>query len=65
VTGETNAFTFDFDSLANVFYVVESRSDLAPAPWTDVNRRYGLGGRETVTNAPAGASPGFYRLRVP
>lgn len=65
LTGETNAFTFDFDSLADVLYAVESNSGLATAPWTDVNRRYGMGGRETVTNTPASASPGFYRVRVP
>jgi hypothetical protein len=63
--GTNSVFHFDFTSLANVFYGVERKADLAAAGWADARRLYGNGSVMTITNAVGTNAPGYYRLRIP
>jgi hypothetical protein len=63
--GQTNGvFRFSFTSLAGVIYIVEYTSILPNGPWTELERRVGVGGLEIVTDPSAGDGMRFYRLRA-
>jgi hypothetical protein len=60
----TNGFRFSFTSLAGVIYIVEYTSTLPNGPWTQLERRVGIGGLEIVTDPSAGDGVRFYRVRA-
>jgi hypothetical protein len=63
--GQTNGgFRFSFTSLAGVIYIVEYTSTLPNGPWTQLERRVGIGGLEIVTDPSAGGGVRFYRVRA-
>ena len=59
-----NGFSFSFPSLRSVLYIVESKGSLRDGTWTELERRSGIGGTETVTDASAGSATRFYRVRA-
>ena len=59
-----SGFSFTFQSLSGVLYVIEWKSALAAGTWTELERRFGIGGLETVTDAAAGGATKFYRVRA-
>jgi hypothetical protein len=65
VDGVTNQrFRLAFQSIAGVIYITEYRNSLTTGTWTELERRFGVGGLETVTNATAGGATRFYRVRA-
>jgi hypothetical protein len=60
----TNGFRFSFTSLAGVLYIIEFTESLPNGTWTQLERRFGIGGLEIVTDPSAGAGVRFYRVRA-
>jgi hypothetical protein len=60
----TNGFRFSFTSLAAVLYIVEFMDSLAAGTWTELERRFGVGGVEIVTDTSATGAARFYRVRA-
>jgi hypothetical protein len=60
----TNGFRFSFISIRDVIYIVESRENVAAGPWTELERRIGIGGIEVVTDASPGSASRFYRVKA-
>jgi hypothetical protein len=50
--------------MAGVIYIVEFTGTLPGGPWTQLERRVGVGGLEIVTDPSAGAGVRFYRVRA-
>jgi alpha-tubulin suppressor-like RCC1 family protein len=59
-----SGFQFSFTSLAGVLYVVEFKDNLTAAAWSELERRFGVGGLEIVTDPTAGGAMRFYRVRA-
>ena len=57
-------FRFSFTSLSAVLYIVEFKDDLAASTWSELERRFGIGGLEIVTDASVGGTARFYRVRA-
>ena len=57
-------FRLSFTSRADVLYIVEFKNNLAAGPWTELERRLGVGGVEIVTDPTAGGAGRFYRVRA-
>jgi hypothetical protein len=57
-------FQFTFSSLAGLIYVVEYTHNLPGGPWIELQRRFGSGGLEVITDPVAGDARRFYRVRV-
>ena len=57
-------FQFSFNSISGVIYVVEFTGALGSGTWTELERRFGIGGLEIVTDASAGGGNRFYRVRA-
>jgi hypothetical protein len=62
--GSANGFRFSFISLPRVLYIVEFKPDLAAGVWTELERRFGIGGLEIVTDTSASDAARFYRVRA-
>jgi len=60
----TGGFHFGFNSVADVIYIVEYRNDLNTGGWLELERRFGAGGLEIVTDASASGPKRFYRVRA-
>jgi Immunoglobulin domain/Regulator of chromosome condensation (RCC1) repeat/Immunoglobulin I-set domain/NHL repeat len=60
----TNGFRFSFTSIAEVIYIVEYRDSLSTGVWTELERRFGMGGLEIVTDTLANGAMRFYRVRA-
>jgi hypothetical protein len=60
----SNGFSFNFSSIAGVLYVAEFKAGLSVPLWTELERRIGVGGLETVTDSNAGGARKFYRVRA-
>jgi hypothetical protein len=60
----TNGFRFTFASIAGVIYVVEFKDNLMASEWMELERRFGLGGLEIVTDTSANGTMRFYRVRA-
>lgn len=60
----TSTASFQFNSVAQGFYVVESKVNLDDPVWTKVSTIFGTGGLENVS-VPSPAGSGYFRLRVP
>jgi hypothetical protein len=60
---DTNGFQFSFNSLAGVLYIVEYTNRLEAGTWMELERRFGVGGLETVTDNSASDEVRFYRVR--
>lgn len=60
----TNGFSFTFTSIAGVIYVVEFKNDLNTGTWMELERRFGAGGLEIVTDSTAGGATRLYRVRA-
>lgn len=60
----SNGFTFSFASIAGVIYITEFKADFAAPAWTELERRFGSGGLEVVTDATAGQTMRLYRVRA-
>jgi alpha-tubulin suppressor-like RCC1 family protein len=60
----TNGFRFNFNSIADIIYVVEYRDSLNAGGWAELERRLGAGVWETVTDASAQGAARFYRVRA-
>jgi hypothetical protein len=60
----TNGFRFSFTSQTGVLYIVEFTDILPNGLWTQLERRFGIGGLEIVTDPSAGAGVRFYRVRA-
>jgi alpha-tubulin suppressor-like RCC1 family protein len=60
----TNGFRFSFLSIAGVIYVVEYKHNLSAGAWTELERRFGVGGVEIVTDTSANSAMRFYRVRA-
>ena len=58
----TNGFRFSFASIAGVIYVVDYKNTFDAGVWTELERRFGVGGLEIVADTTAGASLRFYRV---
>lgn len=61
---DTNGFMFHFTSVAGVLYVVEHTAALSPASWIELERRFGIGGIETVIDPDVSSDERFYRVRA-
>ena len=61
---DTNGFMFHFTSVAGVLYVVEHTAALSPASWIELERRFGIGGIETVIDPDVSSDGRFYRVRA-
>lgn len=59
-----NGFRFSFQSIAGVLYIAEYRDQVTPGAWTELERRFGAGGVELVTDANTGGAGRFYRVRA-
>ena len=59
-----NGFSFTFQSILGVLYVVEYKNSLDTGAWTELERRFGIGGLETVTDASAAGAMRLYRVRA-
>jgi sugar lactone lactonase YvrE len=57
-------FQFSFNSISGVIYVVEFTGALGSGTWTELERRFGIGGLEIVADASAGGGNRFYRVRA-
>ena len=60
----TNGFRFSFTSVAGVIYVVEYKDNLFAGVWTELERRFGIGGLEIVTDTSTSGTARFYRVRA-
>jgi hypothetical protein len=60
----TNGFRFSFTGIAGVIYVVEYKDNLSAGVWTELERRFGMGGLEIVTDTSANGAMRFYRVRA-
>lgn len=60
----SNGFRFSFQSIAGVLYIAEYRDQVTTGAWTELERRFGAGGVEVVTDANAGGEGRFYRVRA-
>jgi hypothetical protein len=56
--------SFQFNSVAEGIYVLESKVNLSDPAWTKMSTIVGTGGLQNVSVASPSAS-GFFRLRVP
>ena len=56
-------FRFAFNGLPAVLYIIEYRSTLTSGSWTELERRFGAGGLEIVTDKTASGAARFYRVR--
>ncbi len=59
-----NGFRFAFTSVVGVIYVVEYKDNLVAGTWTELERRFGVGGLEIVTDTSANGTARFYRVRA-
>jgi hypothetical protein len=59
-----NGFRFSFTSLAGVLYIVEFKENLEAGLWLELERRFGVGGLEIVTDTSASGAARFYRVRA-
>jgi hypothetical protein len=59
-----NGFRFSFTSLPRVLYIVEFKPNLAASVWTELERRFGIGDLEIVTDTSANGAARFYRVRA-
>jgi len=57
-------FHFSFQSIAGVLYIVEYRDSVITGAWIDLERRFGAGGLEVVTDSSAAGMRRFYRVRA-
>lgn len=57
-------FRFAFNSLPAVIYIIEYKDALAPGAWTELERRFGAGSLEVVTDTTATGSARYYRVRA-
>jgi len=62
--GASSGFSFTFQSIGGVIYVVEYKNDLNAAAWTELERRFGIGGIETVVDGTAAGALRLYRVRA-
>jgi hypothetical protein len=60
----TGTASFQFDSVAEGFYVLESKASLNDPAWTWVSNIVGAGGSQSVS-FPSASPTLFFRLRVP
>jgi hypothetical protein len=60
----TNGFRFSFTGIARVIYVVEYKDNLSAGVWTELERRFGMGGWEIITDTSANGAMRFYRVRA-
>jgi alpha-tubulin suppressor-like RCC1 family protein len=60
----TNGFRFSFTGIAGVIYVVEYKDNLSAGEWTELERRFGVGGLEIVMDTSAHGAMRFYRVRA-
>jgi len=60
----SNGFSFTFQGIAGVIYVVEYKTDFAAASWIELERRHSAGGMELVTDPSAGDAMRLYRVRA-
>jgi hypothetical protein len=61
---QSNGFCFTFQSVQGVLYVVEWKNALGAGTWAELERRFGIGGLETVTDPNTVSSARFYRVRA-
>ena len=61
----TNSFRLSVNSTNNIFYAVDSKSDLTLPSWTYLGGVVGNGGLVSYTNSPATNGAAFYRVRIP
>jgi len=59
-----DGFRFAFNSLPAVIYIIEYKDGLAPGAWTELERRFGAGGLEIVTDTTATGPARYYRVRA-
>ena len=59
-----SGFRFSFTSLPRVLYIVEFKDTLAAVTWTELERRFGVGSLEIVTDTTASGAARFYRVRA-
>jgi len=59
-----DGFRFSFTSLPAVLYIVEFKDSLAGSAWAELERRFGIGGLEIVTDTSVGGATRFYRVRA-
>ena len=59
-----NDFTFSFETISNMTYVIECRDSLNDASWQTLQSISGDGNPTTVTNSVPDALQRFFRLRV-
>lgn len=64
LTLSSNGFSFTFDSVAGVIYISEFKNMLEPGAWTELERRFGAGTTELVTDANAVDVARYYRVRA-
>jgi alpha-tubulin suppressor-like RCC1 family protein len=64
VGAAANGFRFSFTSLPAVLYIAEFKDTLSLATWTELERRFGVGGLEVVTDPSALGAARFYRVRA-
>jgi hypothetical protein len=57
-------FRFSFTSLPRVLYISEFKDTLGNGAWTELERRFGIGGLEVVTDSSAFGAERFYRVRA-
>lgn len=60
----TNGFRFTFASVTGLIYVVEFKDSLSASVWAELERRFGVGGLEIVTDTSANGLMRFYRVRA-
>jgi hypothetical protein len=60
----TNGFSFTFQSVSGVLYIVEYKTALGSGPWAELERRFGLGGLEVVTDPVPVSAMRLYRVRA-
>ena len=59
-----NCFSFTFQTMPGVLYVTEYKESLTDGVWTELERRFGSGGLELVTDPAAGGTMRWYRVRA-
>ena len=59
-----NGFQFSLETFSGVLYVFEFQNGLASGNWTELERRIGVGGTETITDPNAVTETRFYRVRA-
>ncbi len=57
-------FRLFFQSVFGLLYVAEYQTSLGPGAWKELERRYGAGTTEIVTDTSAGGEARFYRVRA-